>query len=93
MDKKQMRAITDWIIDNVVRNEEIMYDDSIFDKALDCYGEKIDLVDIIVTLHDLLYEQIYGERYDYMWHWANKIGFDCNDTCFDTLLLNNKETE
>lgn len=93
MDKKQMRAITDWLIDNIVRNEKIMFDDFIWNQELDCYGQKIDLVDVIVSLHDLLYEQIYGERYDYMWHWANKIGSDCIDTCFDTLLLNNKETE
>lgn len=93
MDKKQMRAITDWIIDNVVRNEKVMFDDFIWDQELDCYGQKIDLVDVIVSLHDLLYEQIYGERYDYMWHWANKIGSDCIDTAFDTLLLNNKEKE
>ena len=93
MDKKQMRAITDWIIDNVVRNEKVMYDDFIGDQELDCYGQKIDLVDVIVSLHDLLYEQIYGERYDYMWHWANKIGAGCIDTAFDTLLLNNKEDQ
>ena len=44
---------------------------------------EVDLVDIIASLHNLLYEAVTGERYDYMFHWANKCGSDCNDDIFD----------
>ena len=41
------------------------------------------LADIIASLHNLLYEAVTGERYDYMFHWANKVGGDCIDNIFD----------
>lgn len=109
MTEKQLRAITDWLIENVFRNTDIMYDDAIWNqgmslkgdiidcnncdncnKCLDC-KERFDLIDIIATLHNLLYQSISGNRYDYMFHWCNKIGSDCKDNVFDALI--SKEVE
>lgn len=40
----------------------------------------------IASLHNLLYEQVKGERYDYMVHWCNKIGSYVDDDVYDELL-------
>lgn len=81
MTKDELNAITSWLIDNVFRNPDIMFSNEIVigDKA-------IGIPDIIASLHNILYEQITGERYDYMFHWANKVGSDCEDNIFDNLL-------
>ena len=81
MTKDELNAITSWLIDNVFRNPDIMFSNEIVidDKA-------IGIPDIIASLHNMLYEQITGERYDYMFHWANKVGSDCEDNIFDNLL-------
>ncbi len=81
MTKDELNAITSWLIDNVFRNPDIMFSDEI-----EINGEAIGIPDIIASLHNLLHEQITGERYDYMFHWANKVGSDCNDNIFDNLL-------
>ena len=81
MTKDELNSITSWLIDNVFRNPDAMFSDEI--KIGD---EAIALPDVIATLHNLLYEQITGERYDYMFHWTNKVGSDCNDNIFDNLL-------
>jgi hypothetical protein len=81
MTKEQLNEITSWLIDNVFRNPDVMFSDEI-----EIGDEAIALPDVIATLHNLLYEQITGERYDYMFHWANKVGSDCNDNIFDNML-------
>lgn len=57
------------------------------DKCADC-EDRFDLIDIIATLHNLLTAEVTGERYDYMFHWCNKIGSDCKDNVFDALISN-----
>lgn len=81
MTKDELNSITSWLIDNVFRNPDVMFSDEI-----EIGDGAIALPDVIATLHNLLYEQITGERYDYMFHWANKVGSDCNDNIFDNLL-------
>lgn len=90
MTEKQLRAITDWLIENVFRNTDIMFDDAIWNQYLESFGCSFDMVDVIASLHNLLYEEVTGKKYDYMFHWANKIGADCIDDVFDSLLLNSE---
>lgn len=50
-------------------------------EVLDCFDRNnqyaIDeLLDMVASLHNELYKQITGEYYDYMFHWANKGGYD-----------------
>lgn len=81
IDKNKMDKITEWLIDNVFQNEYIMLTDNRYIKFTD-----IDLVDIIASLHNLLYECVYNERYDYMFHWLNKIGITgIEDNIFDNM--------
>ena len=92
--KKQLDEITDFLKWNIFRNGDIMYDDDFPGVKLEkAYTDKyhgeiteVDLTDIIASLHNLLYEAVYGQRYDYMFHHCNKIGADCLDNVFDGIL-------
>lgn len=80
-DKDKMTEITRWLIQNVFRDPNILYNDHIRGE----HEDDIDLVDVIASLHNLLYESVTGDRYDYMFHWANKEGADCRDDIFDNM--------
>lgn len=72
MDKTELlNRIRKYLIENIYRNTDIMFNDTIRPDNSD-----IDLIDIITGLYELLHLEITGESYDYMWHWANKIGAD-----------------
>lgn len=89
MTKDELNAITSCLIDNVFRNSHIMFSED----EIMIGDEVVGLPDIIASLHNLLYEQITGERYDYMFHWANKIGSDCIDDIFDDLLIGEENND
>ena len=68
----KLNKIRTYLIDNIYRNPDIMFNDAI---RGDDYSDKyIDLIEIITDLYELLHQLIEGEEYDYMFHWANKIG-------------------
>ena len=77
--KEQLDKITTKLIWGVFRNDDIMWSDIPMAKVGDT---EYDLRDIIATLHNYLYEAVTGKRYDYMFHWCNKIGSDCDDDVF-----------
>ena len=81
---EQLNNITNWLIENVFQNTDIVFDDFIWEQNIN--NEGIDMIDIIATLHNLLYEVVNGERYDYMFHWCNHVGTDCLDNVFDTIM-------
>lgn len=85
MNEKQLNAITEYLQENVWRNDHIMFADAV--EADD--GNHVS--DIISSLHNLLYEAVTGRRYDYAFHWANKIGSCTEDNIFDELLKENEE--
>ena len=77
MTEEDLKLIRDYIVENIARNPDV------FIKCLDIdVDEKLDVIDIIVGLYDMLHKEVTGENYDYMWHWANKIGFWCEDDRF-----------
>ena len=77
MNEDELKLIRDYIVENIVRNPDV------FIKCLDIdVDENLDIIDIIVGLYDMLHKEVTGENYDYMWHWANKIGFWCEDDRF-----------
>lgn len=89
MTKDELNAITSLLIENVFRNSHIMFSED----EIMIGDEVVGLPDIIASLHNLLYEQITGERYDYMFHWANKVGSDCIDDIFDDFLKGEKNND
>lgn len=87
MNQQQLRKITEWLVINFFRNEDIIY--PLIDDKLMIEIEKdnfVSIIDIIATLHNLLSESVTGNRYNYMFHWLNKIGYSCDDDIFDDFL-------
>lgn len=80
MTTEKLNKITCYLIDNVWRNGNVMYDNRCIEE-----GDVENLVDIISSLHNLLYEEVTGKRYDYAFHWANKVGSGVDDNIFDNL--------
>lgn len=80
----QLNAITSYLKEKVWRNADVMYMQS------DNQGceeiEPSDLVDIISSLHNLLYEVVTGNRYNYAFHWCNKVGAWTDDNIFDNVI-------
>lgn len=85
MTVNKMQQITEWLIDNVFRNGVMLHDSNIRHTYTPEEPGEIDLIDVIASLHNLLFEQVMGEHYDYMFHWANKEGAWCNDNIFDDI--------
>lgn len=71
--KDKLNKIRSYLIDNIYRNPDVMFDDAIRGSDDDNY---IDLIEIITDLYELLHIEVYNEPYDYMFHWANKCGSD-----------------
>ena len=78
MNREQINEITEYLKEKVWRNDVVMY-------QLDI-DEMVDLIDIISSLHNLLYECVTGERYNYAFHWCNKIGAWTEDNIFDSIM-------
>lgn len=66
-----LNKVREYIITNIVRNPNVMFNDNIRN---DDYDYAPDLVEVIVNLYELLHIEVTGEEYNYMFHWANKIG-------------------
>ena len=86
MTYKQLNNLTYWLREHVFKNPDVMYNDWLQEQEIDKDNVDTDLIDIIASLHNIIYELVTGSRYDYMFHWCNKIGSDCNDNIFDKLL-------
>ena len=86
MNESELKLIRDYIVENIARNPDV------FIKCLDIdVDEHLDVIDIIVGLYDMLHKEVTGENYDYMWHWANKIGFWCEDDRFYKRIVKGEE--
>lgn len=81
MTKEQIDIITSYLKEKIWRNGEVMYMKS-DSKEIDI----TDLIDIISSLHNLLYEEVTGKRYDYAFHWCNKVGAWTEDNIFDEII-------
>ena len=84
MDKTALDALTHDLIDNVIQNEDYVFD------LGDC---NIDLLEIIASLHNILYKEVTGEYYDYMFHWYNKVaGGSLEDGLYKKYMEGNNES-
>lgn len=86
MNKEQLDKITEDLIINVFRNSDIICNEGymVYD-----YNKYYDLLDVIASLHNLLYEIVTGQRYDYMFHWTNKEGYNgIVDNIYDEVIKN-----
>lgn len=83
MTLKDLNKIRDYIVTEIVREPLIMFDDTV--RGDDEY-QKIDLIEVIVTLYNLLHKEVTGEDYEYFFHWANKIGAWLEEDAFKDIL-------
>lgn len=71
--ENDLKIIRDYLIDKVFRNEQVM-----FSNDRNC----IDFPEIIASLYEMLHFEVTGETYNYMYHWANKVGSWVEDQLF-----------
>lgn len=86
MTEYELGIVTEWIKERIWRNPEIMYarfDMGEYLAPTEYFDDVSDLVDVISSLHNLLFEAVTGKRYDYAFHWCNKCGADTTDNIFD----------
>ena len=80
MKVEQLNKIRAFLVENVFRDPKIMFSD-------ECRGDKegyftVDLPEVIASLYEVLHREVTGETYNYMFHWANKIGSWVEDELF-----------
>ena len=80
--KEKVDEIRRYLIDHIFRNTSIMFDDNI--RGYDV--EDMDLITIICDLYEYIHVLVYGEKYDYMFHWANKCGSWIETGEFDNII-------
>lgn len=78
MEEGQLNAIRGFIVEYIMRDPNIMFSD-----ARDVGQHHIDLIYVIASLYEELHKQVMGEPYEYMYHWANKVGSWVEDDLFD----------
>lgn len=81
--KDKLDYITNYLKEKVWRDPDVMYPYFPPGSSEDLRDLVGDLVDIISSLHNLLYDAVTGKRYNYAFHWCNKIGSDTLDNIFD----------
>lgn len=68
IDLEELRLFLNY---EILRDPTIMYNDYIRGTAKE---QEIDLIGVIVGMYEMLHRIIKGEKYNYMFHWANKCG-------------------
>lgn len=81
MSEEKLDRIRSLIVNKIISNDYIMFDDKIRNYEED--DNELDLVEVIVDLYEYLHQIVTGEEYDYMFHWANKIGSWVETGMFD----------
>ena len=70
---EQINKLRNLIIDRVLTNPDVMFNEyNVTEETTP------DVIDIIVGMFEYIYQLSTGNDYDYMWHYANKIGGWCN---------------
>ncbi len=79
MNNYELAELTNFIIRKIMRNPDLMFDDTVRGNP---DSDDIDLLEVIASLHNMLYKEVTGKYYDYMFHWANKVGSWVYDDMF-----------
>lgn len=77
MKTEELDAIREFIVEMIITNQDIMFDDTIRN------GFALDLVEVIASLYEKLHQEVTGEPYRYFFHFANKVGSWVEDDLFD----------
>lgn len=82
--KERLTDIRGWLIENIFRNDQIMFSNA---REVD----DIDLIEVIASLYNEYHNAVMGEPYNYMFHWANKCGSWVEEDLFDRVLMDEKQ--
>lgn len=77
MEEGKLKRICGFIINYIMRDPDVMFSD-----ARDVGQHHIDLIYVIASLYEELHKEVTGEPYEYMFHWANKVGSWVDDDLF-----------
>lgn len=80
----RLDAIREWLIDNIFRNDDVMFSD-----AREVNG--MDLIEVIASLYNEYHNAVIGKPYDYMFHWANKCGSWVEEDLFKGITSESEE--
>ena len=65
-----VEELRNFLVNDILRNPYIMFNDSIRGEEY----KDIDLIGVIVGMYEIIHRMKYHVAYDYMFHWANKVG-------------------
>ena len=88
IEQERCKIIRNWLIDNIFRDDVVMFDDNTV--ITNDHDINVDLIEVISSLYEELHRLVYGEPYDYMFHWANKVGSWCGSDWFDKIIEGEK---
>lgn len=69
MSNEKLTEIREYIVNKIMRNPDYVFSDEVRGDE-----DGVDLLEVIASLYEVLHREVTGERYDYMFHWANKVG-------------------
>lgn len=78
IDENKLDEIRSYIVENIIQNTDLMFNDEIRSNKM-----PVDTIEVIVDLYEYLHVIVTGDKYDYMFHWANKIGADIETGLLD----------
>lgn len=101
--KEQLTKIRVYLVDEIFRNPDLVHDENVrgvtdecdkcksggYKECSKCDKSNPDLLGVIAHLYNLLHEYVEGERYEYFFHWINKVGGWVDDNYLDYIM--NKE--
>lgn len=97
MSEQELDNLREWLIWHVFRNEDYMFL-PYYASGGRSYREDEDrkdrisnLLAMVASLYNLLHKEVKGEKYEYFFHWANKVGSWVEDNVFDDILSGGKE--
>lgn len=72
-DTEQLNNIRMYLIDHIFMNDNVVFSEDI---------TKNKMLEIIASLYELAHITITGEKYDYFWHYYNKVSGGIFETNF-----------
>ena len=72
LDEQELADLRQWLINNIFQNPDVMFNDEMRTNL--GINIDVDIIEVVAWLYELLHREVTNEEYEYMFHWANKIG-------------------
>lgn len=84
MSEEELNQICAWLITNIFIDSSVMFNDNVRECQTED-GKSIDMTEVIASLFNLLHKEVTGQKFNYMFHWANKVGASVDENMFDDM--------